>query len=427
MYRLNKRSCCLIILFLTIYVFSFAQTSLSYTDNYKNALEIARSEDKLLYSIYVEDEPLKEAYLSYLSYNDSLATLIKDHFILFVDESAYNSVEISSVTESLLAVLELNTDIDTLYNFVNRICDNLSLVKQYLKIENRLQEFADPAPDHIELYTYLACAKDVLELKKEEALELFISKLPANELNDGRHFDLINFHTESLGRGYRYLKQYKTLGLVKDSATFLSVKSTIYSVLENTYELVLEYDEELVTRDFIDEVGWFIKNFESQQWNSRYRYMTSKYNVATKQKGDKRVLFTIARLYVNNWIMSQIGSDAPFMQAEELGYDLVSIIDLMLKRKIDKELYPEMETWLTTSLKLLPGFQSSRAYAEWLKRMGNKKESNIQKNRFKTFRSQLPKDLVKQKENRLKFNLEPHLILIEFCEDFFYFRDDWEA
>ena len=419
------RSILTYLLFFSISLVSYSQSSLAYTDNYKNALEIARNQDKLLYSIYTEDQLLKEAYLSYLSFNDSLSTLLKDHFIIFVDESEYNSVEITSNTGSLLAILDLNTEIDTLFNFVNRICDSISLVKQYLKIEDRLENISDPEPDHIELYTYLACAKDIFELKKEDVLEMFITKLPSNKLSDGRYFDLINFHTTSLGKGYDFLKQYKNLGFVRDSVTLKSIKSTIYEVLLNTYELVLDYDEELVTKQFTEEVGWFINNFESQEWNNRYRYMSSKYGVASKQRGDKKVLFVSSRLFIENWVMSQIGSDAPFMPAESIGYDLVAVIDLLLKRKIPKELYPQMESWVTTALKLLPGFQSNRAYSEWLKRVGNKKESNIQKNRYKQFRSQLSKDVVKQKENRLKNNLDSHLVLLEFCEDFFFFRDNW--
>lgn len=421
-----ERSILTIFLYFSIFIGSFAQTTLSYVDNYKNALEIARIQDKFLYSIYVEDDPLKEAYLSYLTYNDSLSSLLNDYFIIHIDKSDYNIVEISSKSEDLLAVIELNTEVDSLYGFIKRMVDNLSLVKQYVKIENRLNTFQDPQPDHIELYSYLACAKDVLQVKKGNVLDLFIKKLPAEELADGRYFDLIAYHTVSLGAGYRYLKKFKELGSIKDSTTLANVKSTIYNVLESVYQDVLDYNEEEVTREYADEIGWYINNFGTQEMNNRYRYMISKYGVARKQKGDKNILFVNSKLFIQNWIISQIGTDAPFMQADELGYDLVAVIDLLLKRKVDKKYYPEMEAWVTTAVKILPGFQSTRAYSEWLKRMGNKQESKIQKNKYKKFRSQLPKDIVKQKENFLKSNLDSHTILLNFCDDFFYFQEELE-
>ncbi|NNF36200.1 MAG: hypothetical protein HKN68_18995 [Saprospiraceae bacterium] len=418
-----ERSLLTIFLCFSIFIVSYAQTSLSYIDNYKNALEVARAQDKFLYSIYIEDDPLKEAYLSYLTYNDSLSALLNEHFIIFIEKSEYNMVEISSNSEDLLAALDLNTEIDSLYAYVKRMVDSLSLVKQYLRIENRLLTFRDPEPNHIELFTYLACAKDVLQLKKGNVLEMFMKKLPREELADGRHFELINFHTESFGNGYTYLKRFKELGAIKDSVLLDNVKSTIFNVLESIYVDVLEYDIEEVTKEYADELGWYINNFGTQEMNSRYRYMTSKYGVAKKKKGDKNVLFVNSKLYVQNWIMSQVGTDAPFMQADELGYDLVAVIDLLLKRKIDKKYYPEMEPWVTAAVKILPGFQSTRAYSEWLKRTGNKQEHKIQKNKYKTFRSQLPKDVVKQKENYLKSNLDSHTILLDFCDDFFYFQE----
>ena len=402
------------------------QSSLTYTDNYKTALDIAKNQDKLVYAVYTEDDPLKEAYLSYLSFNDSLSILLDSFFVLYVEESDYNSVEISSAAENVLAILELNTEVDTLYQFIKRITDNISSVRKYLVVENQLLSFEGISPPYLDLLTYLTCAKDVLQLKKGVALDLFIGKCPTAELSDGRHLDLIAFHTTELGKGYELLKQYRSARMIKDSTSFSKIKSILYDVLVNTYDNVIRFDEIIVTEDFTNEIGWFINNFESQSWNSRYRYMRSKFNVASKKKGDKTLLFQSVNLFVQNWIINQIQSDAPFMAADEIGYDLVSAIDILLKRKIDKELYPEMEPWILEALRILPGFQSNRAYAEWLKRVDRKDESKIENNKFKVFRSQLPKATVKAKEEYLKENLDPHQVLLDFCDAFLLYKEEWE-
>ena len=111
------------------------------------------------------------------------------------------------------------------------------------------------------------------------------------------------------------------------------------------------------------------------------------------------------------------------MSADDIGNDLLAIIDLLLDRKVDKSFLPIIEPWCEELLRIYPGFQTSEVYAELLKKMGKKDQAKLEKRKSKTFKSQLPKEYVKSKEQMLKDALEGVAIITELMDAYFY--DDY--
>jgi hypothetical protein len=400
----------------------YGQGELKYTDDFKDAEKIFNEEGKLIYAIYTEDEELLEDYIEYIGWHDSIVALLNKEFSVYVKESDFNGVELMYNRSGILTTMALEEELDTVYSLLSKIVKQKEKVLTLIDVDKEISK-NNSSIDRINLLTYLSCAKDVFDIPNESVLESFIRGLPMSAIGDSQYLDLVLFHTQTMGTGYSYIKQITNAGLIKDSLSRVKTGAAVKRIIFTTYEDWWMYENEELLKIIYNEFGWYCKQFEVQEWNKKYDYTLAKYHYSQMKKGDKTKLMGASQLFVERWILSQIGTDAPFMSAEDIGNDLLAIIDLLLDRKVDKSFLPIIEPWCEEILRIYPGFQTSEVYAELLKKMGKKDQAKLEKKKSKTFKSQLPKEYVKSKEQMLKDALQGVAIITGLMDTYFY--DDY--